>query len=123
MLLATLLQFPAAEDSGEGEPETVDERAYAEAMALLSSDGVDAAVERLPEAAGYLEALADARRLTNAESRHTGEDCYEGDELTIVESPTQGLWLMRQEDEGAVVLQPIAAATARELVAELARGD
>jgi hypothetical protein len=123
MLLAALLQFPAAEDSEEGDALTVAEEQYADAVALLRSEGVEAAAQSHPLVAGYLEALADARRLTNAESRHTGEDCFEGEELTIVESPSQGLWLMRQDaGEGAVVLRPIAAATGRELVAQLARG-
>jgi hypothetical protein len=66
----------------------------------------------------------DARRLTNAEVRHCEEDRYEGDELTLVESPTQGLWLMHQDGvEGSVLLQPIAPETGREAVGALARGE
>jgi hypothetical protein len=123
MLLALLLQFPAAEEFEEGDPVVVSEQQYTDAVALLSREGLDAAVERHPLAAHFLEALADARRLTNAEARHTGDDHVEGEELTLVESPTQGLWLMRQEqDQHVVVLQPIAPETGRELVSRLARG-
>jgi hypothetical protein len=126
MLLAVLLQFPAAEDSVEGDAVQISTQQYADAVALLRRDGVEAAVERHPLAAEYLEALADARRLTNAEARYCDEeeDRVEGDELTLVESPTQGLWLMHQdEEEDSVLLQPISPVTGRELVGALARGE
>ena len=125
MLIAVLLQFPTADDSVEGHGVEISPQQYAEAVALLRREGVDAATEDHPLLAEYLEALADARRLTNAEARHCAEeDRYEGDELTLVESPTQGLWLMHQADEdGAVLLQPIAPETGREAVGALARGE
>jgi hypothetical protein len=124
MLLALLLQFSDVEDSVEGEALEISPRQYADAVALLRSEGVEEAVDSHPLAAEFLAALADARLLCNAEGRHFEEDLYEGDELTLVESPAQGLWLVHQADEeDSVLLTPIAPETGREVVGALARGE
>jgi hypothetical protein len=125
-LLALLLDFPTAGGSQPGVAHVLSQRAYAEAVSVTRSDGAPAAAQRYPAAAEFVAALADARLLADVESRRRiGDDRYEGDALTLVESPGHGLWLVRHEAasdgdaEGAVELQRIAPDTARTLVAGL----
>ena len=125
-LLALLLDLEAARDSQPGEPVTLAGAAYAEAVSLVHGDEGAAAAERHPAAAEFVAALGDARRLTDVEARRrTGDDRFEGDGLTLVESPGHGLWLVRHEapddgdPDGAATLQRIAPDAARALVAAL----
>ncbi|MEA2149169.1 MAG: hypothetical protein QOD69_999, partial [Solirubrobacteraceae bacterium] len=125
-LLALLIDVPTGGDSRPGEPLTLSGRAYAEAVSVTRSEGAAVAAQRHPAAAEFVAALADAGRLTDVESRRrVGEDRYEGDALTLVQSPGAGLWLVRHEapsegdPDGAVQLRRIAPGTARELVAAL----
>jgi hypothetical protein len=125
-LLALLLGFEAAGDSQPGAPITLAGAAYAEAVSLVHGEGAAVAAERHPAAADFVAALADARRLTDVEARRRdGDDRFEGDGLTLVESAGHGLWLVRHEaavdgdPDAAVTLQRIAPDTARGLVAAL----
>jgi hypothetical protein len=95
-------------------------------VSLTRTDGAPAAAERHPGAAEFVTALGDARRLTDVESRRRiGDDRYEGDALTLVESAAHGLWLVRHEapsgsdGDGTVELRRIAPDAARRLVAGL----
>jgi hypothetical protein len=110
-----------------GEPRTLGEEELDDAIDVLDDEGVDAAVTRCPAAAGYLEALDDARCVMSIECSHRiGEDRVEGDGLTLVDSRRHGLWLVRDDPwaelagGAAVTVQRICADVAREQVAALA---
>ncbi len=121
-LLANVLTFPAAAGSEPGEPRRLARAELDEAVGLLRSDGVEVASVRHPAAAGYVAAVADARRLTAVAWQQGAEGRIEGEELTLVESRAHGLWLERDEPAGgAVVLRRIDPGTARALVGDLAR--
>lgn len=120
-LLAAVLDFPTAAGSQPGPPQALTQGELADAVGALKVDGAPAAAERHPAAAGYVEALADARRLVRVEARsRVGEDRFDGDELTIVESPRHGLWLARGDSSGdAIMLERVTVASAREQVMAL----
>lgn len=110
-----------------GERLTLSEEDLDDALDVLDEEGVEAAVRRCPAAAGYVEALDDARCVMSIECSHRiGEDRIEGDGLTLVDSRAHGLWLARDDPwaelagGAAVVVQRISADDAREQVAALA---
>jgi hypothetical protein len=123
-LQASVLAFLDAAPARSGERGMLTEFELEDALELLHEEGADAAVRRHPAAAGYVAALDDARCVVSVEcSRRIGEDLVEGDGLTLVDSPGQGLWLAREDPWGdgpggaVIVLQRVSACDARAQVA------
>ncbi len=122
-LLAVALRLDVAPDAPSGEPHTVSERVLLDALELNASQGTAAARERAPELAGYLDALSDMRRETRLEARrHLDGGGVDSEELTLIESPGHGLWVVRElPASGAVTVQRTSVASAREQATRLVR--
>ena len=123
----SLLDALDSTSAESGERRTLSEDELDVALDVLDEEGVEAAVERCPAAAGYITALDDARCVMSIECSHRiGEDRIEGDGLTFVDSRRYGLWLARDDPwaelagGAAVIVQRISAGAAREQVAALA---
>ena len=113
--------------SEPGEPRTLPAVELEDAVELLYEEGADIAARRHPAAAGYVEALDDARCVISVDCSHRiGEDRIEGDGLTLVESSAHGLWLARDEPWGdepgadLMVVERVSPPAARRHVAALA---
>lgn len=89
--------------------------------AVLGASGAAPSEPELVTEAEYAAALEQARRVVRVEGRRrVGRDRFEGEELTLVESPAHGPWLARTEpEEGEVVLRRLDAAGLAALVMAL----
>jgi hypothetical protein len=126
-LLATVLDIRIAEDSQEGEPETMAYGDFSGAAQLNVDGGPNAVAERYPAAAGYARALTEGRRSIAITARvGPGEEDTSREELTLVEAP-HGLWLCRyatrsaqpEDGSGVVVMQRVTLNMAREQMTAL----
>jgi hypothetical protein len=121
-LLATVLDVRTAQDSQEGESQTISYADFWPAAQLNVDEGPGAVADRYPAVGAYAQALTDGRRsIIVDESVGPGDDGRPRLELTLVESPT-GLWLMRyarpvgrgEDGSGVVVMQRVTVDMARE---------
>lgn len=127
-LLTATFDFPTAQESEPGAPQTISQFDYAYALDLNVSDGPSAVADRYPAAADYAAVLTDARRATRVK-RDGGpaDEGYPWREVEIVEAP-QGLWIKRNaapgpppdDGSGIVLMQRISVDMAREQLIALA---
>jgi len=127
-LVARALDFPTAQGSETGEPFTMTQREYSEAVALTNDESTAAAAARFPVAAEYVQAHEQSRRNTWVQSEcGYGIDARDRDQLALVDAPG-ALWIVRPENpaelpddlSGTLVLQRVTVVEARERVTALA---
>jgi hypothetical protein len=116
--LREMFALPNAAGSQTGAPLTIAESEFIDALETVERDGRAVAAARYPALAGYLQVMADTLPMTSIEVR---DSKLAGDELSLLDSPQHGLWMQRDGAGRTVVVQKVAAETAREHVAELVR--
>jgi hypothetical protein len=125
-LLAEALDLRVSGVFEAGATQTLSDADFLDALELNISDGAAAAGRRHPGAGGYVEALADSRRMATVRSmRRLPDDYFEAAELTVNASWKHGLWVVRElpgatpAGHGDVELQRVAAQTAADEIAAL----
>ena len=125
-LLADALDLRVSGTFEAGATQTLSDADFLEALELNISDGAAAAGRRHPGAGGYVEALADSRRMATIRSeRRLADDYFEAAELTVNASWKHGLWVAREipgrapGSFGEVELQRVGPQTAADEIAAL----
>jgi hypothetical protein len=127
-LLAATFDFPTAQGSRPGVPQTISQLDFANALDLNVAEGPAAVADRYPAAADYAAALDAGRRATRVKlAGGMDDEAFPYRAIELVEAP-QGLWLMHDvapgppavDGSGTVVIQRISVDMARDQLTALA---